>query len=1243
MSLTELAFKSHTRTFHSAGRSLMWMGMAAFAEDLSTVATLFSMYISSSGRRYICRGKLYSRLRKIIGLHRIEGKNQSPSHSGDMLLTPNEPVSDGAGHGSMIAEFKGQPFIFAIHLRASLNGSLGFSIAIRSNYESMASMGSMGSMGSMELMGRWVDGSMSVFEVKGFRGQGQRSHGSGVKGSMTSKWRSGDITKWLFPRLRLRSPIPLCPTAHFPTTIPTQWGITYAAPDVAMSPGGRGMTDRCKTYFRCDGATQLVARHLQIQQVGRCGVERRVSVVSVPNMVATGDYTQRMHTTGSGVATCQLHGVFLNEASSSYSDLNTQISDSRHVYQRQTGRVGSNNILSRRVRAGSASVSENVSGREGIVYLSAETYQVNVSGREGIVYLSAETYQVRRAPSLRAHFAKGKVPPLPSFHFPPLLLTMAVTTFPYSVTPTRFPFLSIARVPAKPGALRAAQPRFLYTLRKETRSSHDEQNTCELLGKMRDNAKSIYVLLGTGYQYLAVKSHPNLSTQLYTEYGLHYRFYFRLQGRFSLKALPPSSVPVDPDVSQSRRLKGGYCKRAVLLLNAGKREPPLPTRKQGGLQHATRISGVTEWQVECFSVVASTRMEDPRSSLCHGLWSIYPLSLSLAPAPSGFSTIIPLALNYKYGHKAYFVTLVTSRIRRGPKPSRKSKIAFFRSRNCKDTELRHLGHAYIRAGVSRTYRNQYKKPPAPPKVSLARVYTTVCGECSSGVRVRRQWPGSRGGYLMCSLLCSGGANCGVTGIRAKVGDHIDLYPTRTWQRPDASNEIVMRRPSRRRRVRASCHACVCVCVCVCGGWGRLLSHHDPPAATLPVMASPSSYPALEVGGCGLLNELSGNHLPRPNPTREADFGPLGRKHCTPWRRSDEALGVRVSVALIFPSLLDLEREATYGYRASEEEDLWWTSVCGRVCVRLAATDESMKSTARGELTDEYSAAVYGINQDAPEHSGPYRLAARGGAVARLIASHHGESDSIPGGVDTNRPIGIRETWQTLPFARVSFLGHTRFTTMGSLGSAVRRFVSGSILHPEPITSLPLVINDTGPELLRLVMSRSRGDCPFRITSLQDVIKVSRLALLCCPQVARADLRRIMSDCERLPICLAVSCNAAVMQKKSCGSSQVHAELQQIIPATQFEFRAQHSTTHALTKFTTDTLTTMQKHEVTIAIFLDIAKAFDKAKMRGKKDWNNRGPGAILGHKTTLLTCERRACQVKVPILWGIRAGWVSCP
>ncbi|KAJ8886101.1 hypothetical protein PR048_012310 [Dryococelus australis] len=35
------------------------------------------------------------------------------------------------------------------------------------------------------------------------------------------------------------------------------------------------------------------------------------------------------------------------------------------------------------------------------------------------------------------------------------------------------------------------------------------------------------------------------------------------------------------------------------------------------------------------------------------------------------------------------------------------------------------------------------------------------------------------------------------------------------------------------------------------------------------------------------------------------------------------------------------------------------------------------------------------------------------------------------------------------------------------------------------------------------------------------------------------------------------------------------------------------------------------------------------KCKGNKDWNNCGPGAKLGHKTTLMTCERRACQLLV--------------
>ncbi|KAJ8875332.1 hypothetical protein PR048_023227 [Dryococelus australis] len=40
--------------------------------------------------------------------------------------------------------------------------------------------------------------------------------------------------------------------------------------------------------------------------------------------------------------------------------------------------------------------------------------------------------------------------------------------------------------------------------------------------------------------------------------------------------------------------------------------PPLPTRKQGGLQRETRMSGVTVWQAASFSVVTPTRMEEPQ-------------------------------------------------------------------------------------------------------------------------------------------------------------------------------------------------------------------------------------------------------------------------------------------------------------------------------------------------------------------------------------------------------------------------------------------------------------------------------------------------------------------------------------------------------------------------------------------------------------------------------------------------------
>ncbi|KAJ8866139.1 hypothetical protein PR048_033663 [Dryococelus australis] len=74
--------------------------------------------------------------------------------------------------------------------------------------------------------------------------------------------------------------------------------------------------------------------------------------------------------------------------------------------------------------------------------------------------------------------------------------------------------------------------------------------------------------------------------------------------------------------------------------------------------------------------------------------------------------------------------------------------------------------------------------------------------------------------------------------------------------------------------------------------------------------------------------------------------------------------------------------------------------------------------------------------------------------------------------------------------------------LGSLGFSARGFVFGCILHPEPNISLPLVISDTGAPPPRDVLSW----CDWLIRSRVSKTSVSRLALQCCPRVARADQR-----------------------------------------------------------------------------------------------------------------------------------------
>lgn len=54
----------------------------------------------------------------------------------------------------------------------------------------------------------------------------------------------------------------------------------------------------------------------------------------------------------------------------------------------------------------------------------------------------------------------------------------------------------------------------------------------------------------------------------------------------------------------------------------------------------------------------------------------------------------------------------------------------------------------------------------------------------------------------------------------------------------------------------------------------------------------------------------------------------------------------------------------------------------------------------------------------------------------------------------------------------------------------------------------------------------------------------------------------------------------------------------IIPDNQYGFREKHSTLHPLTKFHHDVVAALNKHEVTVACFLDVEKAFDTVWIEG---------------------------------------------
>ncbi|KAJ8892248.1 hypothetical protein PR048_004828 [Dryococelus australis] len=75
---------------------------------------------------------------------------------------------------------------------------------------------SIGERSGCEGVSRLLDSNRG-FEVKYPRGQGQRSHGSGVKGKLHPRWRPGDVTRWWSPN----------PTIILPNSLPGQALILY--------------------------------------------------------------------------------------------------------------------------------------------------------------------------------------------------------------------------------------------------------------------------------------------------------------------------------------------------------------------------------------------------------------------------------------------------------------------------------------------------------------------------------------------------------------------------------------------------------------------------------------------------------------------------------------------------------------------------------------------------------------------------------------------------------------------------------------------------------------------------------------------------------------------------------------------------------------------------------------------------------------------------------------------------------
>ncbi|KAJ8870554.1 hypothetical protein PR048_029577 [Dryococelus australis] len=254
-----------------------------------------------------------------------------------------------------------------------------------------------------------------------------------------------------------------------------------------------------------------------------------------------------------------------------------------------------------------------------------------------------------------------------------------------------------------------------------------------------------------------------------------------------------------------------------------------------------------------------------------------------------------------------------------------------------------------------------------------------------------------------------------------------------------------------------------------------------------------------------------------DPLSSERMAALGRKHCTARlaRRSDEALGVRVSVARIAPSLLDLGRAALLRQGSAGEftptcRFLNWRAVLSQaaqcrlsvgrrdvaVCPRrppangyLGRPDSATLGSglAGSRVVGRYLSrrALSLISPSSSTNPPQLRLEydshfwGRGGVAVRPLASHQGEPGSIPGGASEFH------TWES---CRVDAAGRRIF-------SGVFRF-----LRPRIPAPLRVHLASSIMKFKKIIVKYDRTAVHLQPRIIQ---KWSAAAAGCCATVQRA--------------------------------------------------------------------------------------------------------------------------------------------